>query len=61
MYETTVKAQQAALAAIRPGLPCDEANTAAEAIYREAGSGPPYRTGCSIGCSFLELPELRRE
>lgn len=60
IYETAVKAQEAALATIRPGVPCEEVNAAAEEIYREAGFGAPYRTGRSIGCSFLEMPELKR-
>ncbi|WP_137388906.1 M24 family metallopeptidase [Rhodoligotrophos defluvii] len=60
IYETAVRAQQAALAAIKPGVPCEEVNAAAEEVYREAGFGPSYRTGRSIGCSFLEAPELKR-
>jgi len=60
IYETTVKAQQAALATVRPGIRCEEVNAAAEAVYREAGFTPGYRTGRSIGCSFLEMPELKR-
>jgi Xaa-Pro aminopeptidase len=60
VYEAAVKAQQAALATIRPGVTCEQVNSASEAIYREAGFGPSYRTGRSIGCSFLEAPELKR-
>lgn len=60
VYETAVRAQQAALAVIRPGVPCDEVNAAAEDIYKQAGFGAPYRTGRSIGCSFIEMPELKR-
>jgi Xaa-Pro dipeptidase len=60
VYEAAVKAQQAALAAIRPGVICEDVNAAAEEAYREAGFAPPYRTGRSIGCSFLEMPELKR-
>src|SRR5690606_14339323 len=60
IYETAVKAQEAALRAIRPGVPCEEVNAAAEEVYREAGFGAAYRTGRSIGCSFLEAPELKR-
>ena len=60
IYETAVKAQEAALATIRPGVACEEVNSAAEEIYREGGFGAPYRTGRSIGCSFLEMPELKR-
>lgn len=60
VYETTVNAQQAALAAIRPGVTCESVNAAAEAIYSEGGFGASYRTGRSIGCSFLEPPELKK-
>jgi Xaa-Pro aminopeptidase len=35
-------------------------NAAAEGIYREAGFSAGYRTGRSIGYSFLESPELKR-
>jgi Xaa-Pro aminopeptidase len=60
IYETTVKAQQAALSQLRPGIRCEEVNSAAEAVYRDAGFSPGYRTGRSIGYSFLEAPELKR-
>ena len=60
LYEAAVAAQKAALAAIRPGVACEDVNAAAEEVYRDAGFGPSYRTGRSIGCSFLELPELKR-
>ncbi len=60
VQEAAVKAQQAALAEIKPGAVCEEVNRAAEEVYREAGFGPSYRTGRSVGCSFLEPPELKR-
>ncbi len=60
VYEMTVKAQQSALATIRPGVTCEAVNAAAEGIYREGGFGASYRTGRSIGCSFLEPPELKK-
>lgn len=60
VYETAVAAQQTALAAIRPGVRCDEVNQAAEAVYSDAGFAPGYRTGRSVGFSFLESPELKR-
>lgn len=60
VYETAVRAQQAALGALRPGIRCEDVNAAAEAIYRDGGFTPGYRTGRSIGCSFLEPPELKR-
>jgi Xaa-Pro dipeptidase len=60
IYDTTVAAQQAALGVLRPGIRCEEVNAAAEAVYLEAGFTPGYRTGRSIGYSFLEAPELKR-
>jgi Xaa-Pro aminopeptidase len=60
IYETAVAAQQAALATIRPGISCEAVNSAAENIYVAAGFSAGYRTGRSIGCSFLEPPELKR-
>ncbi|MER8438855.1 Xaa-Pro peptidase family protein [Mesorhizobium sp. M1312] len=60
VYQTAVAAQQSALAAIRPGISCEEVNAAAEAVYTEAGFSPGYRTGRSVGQSFLEAPELKR-
>ncbi|MGE0212049.1 MAG: M24 family metallopeptidase [Parvibaculaceae bacterium] len=60
VQEAAVKAQQTALAAIKPGAVCEDVNHAAEEVYKEAGFGPSYRTGRSIGCSFIEPPELKR-
>jgi Xaa-Pro dipeptidase len=60
VYETTAAAQQAALKVLKPGIRCEEVNAAAEAVYRDAGFSPGYRTGRSIGYSFLESPELKR-
>ena len=59
-HETVVKAQAAALAAIRPGVLAKDVHAAAEEVYRSAGHGPAYRTGRAIGYSFLEQPELKR-
>jgi Xaa-Pro aminopeptidase len=59
VYETTVAAQLAALAAIRPGVAAEEVHAAAGEVYRAAGFQPGYRTGRAIGCSFLEQPELK--
>ncbi len=58
-YETTIAAQAAALAAIRPGVPAEEVHDAAEAVYRSAGFSAGYRTGRAIGISYLEAPELK--
>jgi Xaa-Pro aminopeptidase len=59
-YETTVKAQQAALALVKPGAVAEEVNAAAEEVYRSAGFGLSYRTGRGIGYSFLEDPQLKK-
>lgn len=60
LYETTVKAQQAALAQIRPGAVAADVHAAAEDVYKSAGLGFGYRTGRAIGYSFLEEPQLKR-
>lgn len=58
-YETTLRAQAAALAAVRPGVRAEEVHAAADTVYREAGFAPGYRTGRAIGYSILEKPELK--
>jgi len=58
-YEVAVKAQLTALDTIRPGIIAEDVHFAAAAVYRDAGFEPGYRTGRSIGCSFLEKPELK--
>ncbi|WP_069269093.1 M24 family metallopeptidase [Paraburkholderia nodosa] len=60
VYEAAVAAQQAALTQIKPGVRCEDVNAAAEQVYRDAGFAAGYRTGRSIGYSFLETPELKR-
>ena len=59
-YETAVRAQQAALAMIKPGAIAADVHAAAEDVYRSAGFGLAYRTGRGIGYSFLEEPQLKR-
>jgi len=59
-YETAVRAQQAALATIRPGVLAEDVHAAAEEVYRSAGFGFSYRTGRGVGYSFLEEPQLKR-
>lgn len=58
-YETAIRAQRAALERIRPGAVAEDIHYAADNVYRDAGFAPGYRTGRSIGCSFLEQPELK--
>lgn len=54
-----IDAQQAAIAAIRPGILAEDVAAAANEIYRERGYETGYRTGRSIGVAYLEAPELK--
>jgi Xaa-Pro aminopeptidase len=56
---TAVAAQQAALASIREGVVAEDVAAAANEVYQRAGFEPGYRTGRSIGVSYLEAPELK--
>jgi Xaa-Pro dipeptidase len=56
---TAVAAQQAALASIREGVVAENVAAAANEVYQRAGFEPGYRTGRSIGVSYLEAPELK--
>lgn len=58
-YEITLRAQQAALDTIRPGVPACDVHAACVDVYKEAGFEPGYRTGRGIGYSFLENPQFR--
>ncbi len=59
LYEVTLKAQAAALHTIRPGIPAEEVHFAADAVYRDAGFSPTYRTGRGVGCAMVERPEFK--
>jgi Xaa-Pro dipeptidase len=59
VQQAAIDAQQAALAAIRPGVTAEEIAFAANDVYRERGYETGYRTGRSIGMSYLEAPELK--
>ncbi len=54
-----IEAQQAAIAAIRPGVTAHCVAEAANEVYRERGFESGYRTGRSIGMAYLESPELK--
>jgi Xaa-Pro dipeptidase len=61
------KAQDAALAAVKPGKLCESIDTAARNVITEAGFGPdyrlpglPHRTGHGIGLDVHEWPYLVR-
>jgi len=59
LYGVALRAQAAALEAIRPGVAAEDVHAAARAVYREAGLEAEYRTGRGIGYSFLEKPQLK--
>jgi Xaa-Pro dipeptidase len=61
------KTQDAALAAVRPGVPCESIDAAARKVLASAGFGPdyklpglPHRTGHGIGMDVHEWPYLVR-
>jgi Xaa-Pro dipeptidase len=61
------KAQAAAFAAVKPGVPCEEIDAVARAVLAQEGFGPdyelpglPHRTGHGIGLSVHEAPYLVR-
>ena len=59
VQEAALAAQAAALAAIRPGVRAEEVAAAADEVYGARGFSTGYRTGRSIGMSYLEAPELK--
>ncbi len=60
VYRTVWEAQQAALQAIRPGVPCSEIDAAARAVIERAGYGERFlhRTGHGLGLQVHEPPNL---
>lgn len=60
VYNTVLKAQEAALAALRPGLLCRDADEAARRIIRDAGYGECFghSTGHGVGVEIHEEPRL---
>ena len=59
VQQAAVDAQAAAIGAIRPGVMAQDVAAAADAVYAERGFATGYRTGRSIGMSYLEAPELK--
>lgn len=59
VQKAAIDAQQAAIAAIRPGVLAQDVAAAANAVYAERGYATGYRTGRSIGVACLEAPELK--
>lgn len=59
VQQAAIDAQTAAIAAIRPGVLAQDVAAAANEVYRARGYETGYRTGRSIGMSYLEAPELK--
>jgi Xaa-Pro dipeptidase len=59
VQQAAIDAQQAAVASICPGVTAESVAFAADKIYAERGYETGYRTGRSIGMSYLEAPELK--
>jgi len=65
VFEIVHRAQSAALAAARPGLPCEAVDAAARKVIVDAGYGPGYkyfthRVGHGLGMDMHEWPYLVR-
>jgi Xaa-Pro dipeptidase len=67
VWDVEKRAQAAAFAAVKPGVPCEAIDAAARAVLETAGFGPgyalpglPHRTGHGIGLSIHEAPYLVR-
>ena len=60
VYNTVLRAQQAALAVLRAGLPCVEGDAAARRIIEAAGYGGCFghSTGHGVGVEIHEAPRL---
>ena len=59
-YDAVLAANQAAFAAVRPGVPCQDIDRAARQVLTEAGYGKAFihRTGHGLGLSLHEEPYL---
>ena len=60
VYRTVWEAQQAALRAVRPGVPCGDVDRAARSVIEAAGYGAyfTHRTGHGLGVQGHEAPFL---
>jgi Xaa-Pro aminopeptidase len=58
LFDTYSAAQQAAIGAVRPGVPVSELDRAAESVVKDAGFGEQYVKGIGhgIGLRFEETP-----
>ena len=59
IYEIGLAAQQAAIAAIRPGVTAHDVSQAAAEVYREADYTRAIRTGRAVGFAVNEKPQLK--
>jgi len=59
VQQAAIDAQRAAIASIRSGVSAESVAQAANEDYTERGYKTGYRTGRSIGMSYLESPELK--
>ncbi len=67
IWDIEKRAQAAAFAAVKPGVPCEQIDAVARAVLEAEGLGPdyalpglPHRTGHGIGLSIHEAPYLVR-
>lgn len=65
IWDLEQAAQAAAFVAVRPGMPCEDVDTAARRVLEAAGLGPdyrlpglPHRTGHGCGLAIHEAPYL---
>ena len=58
VYEVAAASQQAALAALRPGVTAESVHAAYAEVIQGAGYDYPFRCGRATGYSFLEKPQL---
>ena len=58
VYEVALASQQAALAALRPGVTAESVHAAYAEVIQTAGYEYPFRCGRATGFSFLEKPQL---
>mgnify|MGYP001823294324 CR=1 FL=1 len=58
IYEVAVNSQQAALAALKPGVSAESVHAAYAEVIQGAGFDYPFRCGRATGYSFLESPQL---
>lgn len=60
VYQAVYDAQRTAVAAVRPGVPCQEIDRAARSVIEAAGYGPNFlhRTGHGLGLQVHEPPYM---